>query len=148
MHKTDLTQNQERDLNIFNLILECNDWVDLDDCELRLERGEQVSPEGRRLLCNGKAILEAQFHAPLNMITLQITDLQTFEKVRLHFMYDEQPERLLEWLAEGGLTLQLDNYPEWLKEVNGRCEMILLELAHDEIYEVKPPSPATVNKEG
>jgi hypothetical protein len=146
MRYIDLTEDQQRDLNIFNLILEYHDWVDLDECERRMDHGDSVSPEGRRLLCNGDAILDAQFHAPLNMISLQITDLQSFEKVRFHFMFDEKPERLLEWLAEACQTLSFETYPEWLKGTEGKCEMILLDLGKNELYELKPPT-STIEQE-
>ncbi|MEM6264332.1 MAG: hypothetical protein AAGI38_17595 [Bacteroidota bacterium] len=140
MRKEDLTSQQIRDLNIFNLLLECDGWVDDEDVENRLDQGEDVNPEGVRNCANGKARLLARYHAPVSMISLRISDLLSKEKVQFHFLFDDRPERILEWLVQHSDELSMENYPEVLKEANGRCEMILLEVSESEIYEVKPPS--------
>lgn len=140
MRKSDLTAQQARDINIFNLILETYDWVDPQDTETRLEEGEMVNPEGYRLKHNRNSLLQVQFHAPVNMISLLITDYSFQDQVQFHFLYDEKPERILEWIVENGEELSLASYPDLLKQANGRCEMILLEVSDSEIYEVKPPT--------
>lgn len=140
MRKADLTATQLRDLNLFNLILECDGWVDQYETEKRLDAGELVNPEGSRAAHGEGTILQARFHAPVNMISLRITDLSREDKVQFHFLFDNRPERILEWLIEIRDELNLDSYPDLLKEANGRCEMILLEVSETEIYEVKPPT--------
>ena len=140
MRKVEMTKPQLRDLNIFNLILESNGWVDQDDIEKRLDNGETVNPEGLRMISGQSAILQARFHAPVNMISLRITDLLIDERVQFHFLYDDRPERILEWIVSVTDQLSMDTYPDLLKTANGRCEMILLEVSDTEIYEVKPPT--------
>ncbi len=142
MYKSDLTHTQLKDLGLFNLILECDGWADTEEHEKRLDLGENVKPEGMRVTSNGQAMLEAQFHAPLNMISLRITDVNKADKILFHFMYDNHPERILEWLVDQRPQLCLETYPEAFMGLDGKCEMILLEIAHDEIYEVKPPKSA------
>ncbi|RMG23364.1 MAG: hypothetical protein D6730_14600 [Bacteroidetes bacterium] len=140
MRKAELTELQLRDLNVFNLILECHGWIDQQGIEKKLDAGELVNPEGIRVKSGKNAILQARFHAPVNMISLRITDLYLDEKVQFHFLYDEKPERILEWMTEISDDLSLETYPELLKQANGKCEMILLEVSDTEIYEVKPPT--------
>ena len=142
MEKYNLTNTQLKDLGLFNLILECDGWADTEEHEKRLDRGENVKPEGRRVRSNGQAILEAQFHAPLNMISLRINDVNKADQVLFHFMYDTRPERILEWLVENSQTLCMETYPESFMRLDGKCEMILLEVSKNEIYEVKPPKSA------
>lgn len=142
MRKAELTKTQLRDLQIFNLILESNGWMDQEEVEQRLDAGELVNPEGVRIINGRHAVLQARFHAPVNMISLRITDVFLEEKVQFHFLYDERPERILEWMIAISDALSLDNYPELLKQADGKCEMILLEVSDTEIYEVKPPTNA------
>lgn len=140
MRKAELTETQLRDLNIFNLILEYQGWTDQQGIEKRFDAGEMVNPEGIRVKSGNNVILQARFHAPVNMISLRITDTYLDEKVQFHFLYDTKPERILEWIVDISDELALDNYPELLKQANGKCEMILLEVSDTEIYEVKPPT--------
>lgn len=142
MQKCELNPQQQRDLNVFNLILEHRGWTDTQETELRLDLGESVNPEGYRVLHTKQAVLQARFHAPVNMISLRILDFQYEDKVQFHFLFDEKPERILEWMAQVGEELSIANYPELLKMANGKCEMILLEVSESEIYEVKPPTNA------
>lgn len=142
MHFLDLTDIQKRDLNWFNMILEAHGWHDPDETESRIEAGEDLSPEGKRMINYEATSLEVEFHAPLNMLTLRIKDIITSEQIRFYFFYDEKVERILEWLVAVSERLNLESYIECLKEVFGKCEMILIELAKDEIYEVKPPKTA------
>ncbi len=142
MKKIDLNASQLRDINLFNMILECYGWEDLDDVEGKLEEGQMVNPEGSRVLRNTHTLLHAKFHAPVNMISLLINDRINQESVQFHFLYDLAPERILEWIATTGEELTLEKYPELLKGASGKCEMILLEVSDSEIYEVKPPAGA------
>ena len=143
MRKSDLSKEQLRDLNIFNLLLEHHGWTDDEDLEELLDAGELVTPEGYRGISNRGVLLEARYHAPVNMISLRITDRLQEEKVQFHFLFDKQPERILEWITTVSGELSMDTYPELLKQADGRCEMILLEVSDTEIYEVKPPTSAT-----
>ncbi|MEL6673442.1 MAG: hypothetical protein AAFR61_14655 [Bacteroidota bacterium] len=140
MRKAELTTSQLRDLNVFNLLLEQHNWIDVEDTEKRLDQGEVVNPEGFREIYNQNVSLQARFHAPVNMISLRITDTQLEERVQFHFLFDNRPERILEWIVSICDELSLDSYPELLKLANGKCEMILLEVSDTEIYEVKPPT--------
>lgn len=140
MRKADLTETQLRDLNLFNLILECDGWADQYDTEKRLDAGELVNPEGVRVAYGEGTVLQARYHAPVNMISLKITDLNRDDKVQFHFLFDNRPERILEWLVEVKGSLNFESYPQLLKEADGKCEMILLEVSETEIYEVKPPT--------
>lgn len=142
MRKADLTATQLRDLSMFNLILECDGWIDQFDTEKQFDAGELVNPEGLRVAHDRGITLMARFHAPVNMISLRITDVNQEDKVQFHFLFDNRPERILEWLVEVRASLNLESYPELLKEADGRCEMILLEVSETEIYEVKPPTSA------
>lgn len=140
MRKADLTATQLRDLSLFNLILDCDGWMDQLDTEKRFDAGELVNPEGLRVAHGQGITLLARFHAPVNMISLRITDIHKDERVQFHFLFDNRPERILEWLVEVKTKITLETYPALLKEADGRCEMILLEVSETEIYEVKPPT--------
>lgn len=140
MRKSELSENQVRDLGVFNLILDCNGWADQNNTEKKLDSGLNVNPEGYRVISGDNTILQARFHAPVNMISLSITDLYLEEKVQFHFLFDNQPERVLEWLVSISDQLNMDTYPDLLKHADGKCEMILLEVSESEIYEVKPPA--------
>jgi hypothetical protein len=142
MKKSQLSKTQLRDLNIFHLILECYGWDDKGDTESLLENGMNVVPEGIRSARRRFSDLEAHFHAPLQMISLHIKDRQTNEKVLLHFFFDDAPERILEWLVEVDQRLSIDGYPDLLKRVRGRAEMVLLQFSETEMYEIKLPAAA------
>lgn len=105
-----------------------------------MDSGLNVNPEGYRVISGDNTILQAKFHAPVNMISLSITDLYLEEKVQFHFLFDNSPERILEWLVSISDQLNMDTYPDLLKHADGKCEMILLEVSDSEIYEVKPPT--------
>ena len=140
MRKGDLNATQLRDINVFNLILDCDGWVDQGETEKRFDAGEQVNPEGLRVIVRNNTRIQARFHAPVNMISLRITDIYRNENVQFHFLFDNRPERILEWLTSAKNELTLETYPDKLKDANGCCEMILLEVSDTEIYEVKPPT--------
>lgn len=142
MRKAELTPSQLRDLRVFNLILDHHDWVDLNDTEKRLDAGENVNPEGLRETYSAQVVLQARFHAPVNMISLRIIDTKFDERVQFHFLFDDKPERILEWMIDVSDVLNLETYPNLLKKADGKCEMILLEVSDTEIYEVKPPTKA------
>ncbi len=138
MKKLELTQSQLRDLNIFYVILECNGWEDLEDIENKFDNGEKVSPEGQMNRVCGQTELRAQFHAPVRMVSLRITDLFLEEQVQFHFLYESEPEQILEWIVAYADSISLDNYPKLLKQAEQLCAMILMEVSDQEIYEVKP----------
>ena len=138
MRKTDLTPNQLRDLSIFYVILEHHGWDDTEGIELLFDAGEKTSPEGQLSIINGHTELRAQFHAPVRMVSLRITDIILEDQVQFHFLYEDHPESLLEWICEHAQELSLDTYPERLKEAEKLCAMILMEVSDQEIYEVKP----------
>lgn len=138
MRKQDLTTTQLRDLRIFNLIMEHYGWDDDEGIEALFEAGEKVSPEGQMARAFGHHELEVQFHAPVRMISLRITDLFVEDQVQFHFLYETKPETLLEWLVAHAEELTLDSYPDLLKQAESLCAMILMEVSDSEIYEVKP----------
>ena len=138
MKKLELTPAQLRDLNIFYVILECNGWEDLEDIETRFDQGEKVSPEGQMNRVCGQTELRAQFHAPVRMVSLRVTDLFLEEQVQFHFLYESQPEQILEWIVAHAESISLDNYPQLLRQAEQLCAMILMEVSDQEIYEVKP----------
>ncbi|MEM7659269.1 MAG: hypothetical protein AAF399_24320 [Bacteroidota bacterium] len=142
MKKSQLSNTQLRDVNVFNLLLEYNGWDDCEDTEYRLDSGEHITPEGCRTYTKSGVILESKFHAPVNMISLAIIDAMADETVQFHFLFEDRPERILEWITEIQADLTLQNYPELLKTTKDRCEMILLEVSETEIYEVKPSAQA------
>jgi hypothetical protein len=138
MRQSEFNTTQARDWRLFNLILESYGWDDIDGTEGRMDQGEICTPEGYRSRRNGHALLETRFHAPVNMISLRVTDTLSQDNVQLHFLYDDQPERILEWIAAQQDAIDLDSYQHLLKSAQQQCEMILLEKSDMEIYEVKP----------
>ncbi len=140
MRKSDLNRDQLYHLSLFNLILECHGWEDVADTELRFDQGELVAPEGNRSFANGNSILEARFHSPINMVTLRVYNNERSQFVTFHFLFDNRPERILEWIAAEGNLLDIENYRNKLKHTEGLCEMTLLEISQSEIYEVRPPA--------
>ncbi len=138
MRKQDLTPAQLRDLTVFYVILEHHDWEDTEGIEQRFDAGEKVSPEGQLTRVFGQTELRAQFHAPVRMVSLRIADLFLEEQVQFHFLYESNPESLLEWMMANAEALTLDSYPDLLKKAEKVCAMILMEVSDQEIYEVKP----------
>ncbi len=141
MRKCDLSTDQLLHLNIFNLILEFAGWDDLHDTEKRFDAGQMVTPEGNRCLESEGNRLEARFHAPINMITLRVTDTRRNRVAVMHFLFDKSPERILEWIRDQGPTLAVDNYERLLASAEGRCELTLIETPEAESFEVRPSSP-------
>ncbi|WNJ20404.1 hypothetical protein [Pontibacter sp. G13] len=142
MRLHELSDQQKRDLDVFHLLLEFHGWDDPENTEHRLSTGQDVTPEGYRSLLLTSTRLEARFHAPVNMISISLTDLKSEDRIKIHFLFDKQPERVLEWIAEMTVHMNLNNYQDQLKGANGTCEMILLEVSDTEIYEVKPAKKA------
>lgn len=138
MRQSELTPTQARDWRLFNLILETYGWDDFDDTEWKMDQGEICTPEGYRSRRNGCSVLEVRYHAPVNMISLRVTDNSSQDNIQLHFLYDDRPERILEWIVAQQEQLDLDSYSDLLKHAQQQCEMILLEKSDMEIYEVKP----------
>lgn len=138
MRKQDLTATQLRDLSIFYVILEHHGWVDHEGIEARFDAGEKVSPEGQLFTISGHTELRAQFHAPVRMVSLRITDIILEDQVQFHFLYEKNPESLMEWMCNHAEELTLESYPALLKEAEKLCAMILMEVSDQEIYEVKP----------
>jgi len=138
MRQSEFNPTQARDWRLFNLILETYGWDDFDDTEWRMDQGEICTPEGYRSRRNGYSILEVRYHAPVNMISLRVTDTSSQDNIQLHFLYDDRPERILEWIVAQQEHLDLDSYSSLLKNAQQQCEMILLEKSDMEIYEVKP----------
>jgi len=137
-----MNPSQLRDLQVFNLLLEHHGWEDPGQTEQRLEQGEDLKPEGARVIRNHSLTLLCRFHAPVNMISLSLIDLLSREKVQFHFLYTEEPERILEWIVGVSDNLDLDNYSQIVKKSQVDCDMILLEISESEIYEVKPSAQA------
>jgi hypothetical protein len=138
MQKLALNPQQSRNLGIFHLLLEHYGWEDLHETESRMDAGESLSPEGSRTLRRRSLSLQARFHAPVNMISLLIAEQNQPGRVQIHFFFQNQPERILEWIGQAGASLDLETYPEWLQRSGGICDTILLEVSDTEIYEVKP----------
>lgn len=142
MQKRDLTSTQLKRLSRFHLIMEAYGWEDPQDTESRLEAGEDLNPEGYRVFQRKGLHLEALFHAPVDMLSLRMSDLNRKERIQFHFLFDHKPEPIIEWVVSVAEELDIDTYPELLQAANGKCEMILLEVSDTEIYEVKPPTQA------
>ena len=130
-----------KDIELFHLILEAYHWDEVKtdtstDANLYSNR-----PEATYNYATRNTQMVVKFHEPLNMISLWVADVRNPKQtLQLHFMYDEQPQRILEWIAAISDELTLDNYPILLKKARGKCEMMLLELANNKMYEVIPPT--------
>lgn len=130
-----------KDIDLFHLILEAYGWDEIKtnsktDVHLFHNQPEAVYAYNTR---HTKMVIK--FHEPLNMISLWIEEVKNRKQnVQLHFMYDEHPERILEWVAKASHELSIDNYPVLLKDTKGKCEMMLLELSNSKMYEVIPPA--------
>ena len=138
MRKREMTAFQLRDWSVFHLILEAHGWEDLEETERRLDRGELMKPEAMRSCWMGHLWLTARYHAPVNMISLQLADLQADEKVQGHFLYDGKPDRILEWIVSKAKGLVIRDFEQQVTCAQPHCEMILLEKSDLEIYEVRP----------
>ncbi len=138
MKKTELTQDQINQLNIFTLILECDGWSDQMDIEENLDNGENVVPEGCRSISQGATVLEAQFHAPVNMISLSISDIRYRCKVGIFFLYVNQPERIIEWIVNVREQLSLFNYRDRLNKIKHLGSTIMVAVSTPVSCEVQP----------
>jgi len=140
MKKTELNDLQLGQLNLFNLILECNGWEDNLEVEKRLDRGENVKPEGIRNYVNDYSRLEAQFHAPVYMLSLSITDKDSKQNIHLFFFYDDKPHRILEWLVSIKDQLTFQTYAPLLKQFKENYQQagdtILLTDSPSTVYEL------------
>lgn len=126
-----------KDIDYFSLILEAYGW---DEKKGHTQMKLATQPEASYTFATATTHLEAKFHEPLNMISLCIRDIARQQNVQFHFMYHEQPQVILEWIAKVSPELSIDNYPIVLKGAAGKCEMILLEMEGNKMYEVIPPT--------
>ncbi|MEO0899027.1 MAG: hypothetical protein AAFY71_21625 [Bacteroidota bacterium] len=133
-----MTKTQLRDLQMFNMILECHGWADPSYTEEKLESGQSVKPEGLQVFRNDRAHLIAKFHAPINMIDLSILDNKRKSSVHFHFIYDQAPEKLLDWMVGIAAELDMESFSALIRGAEGKCDMILMEKSEKEIYEFKP----------
>jgi len=138
MKKTELSKAQLQHLQMFNLILECDGWVDYLSVEEQLESGKDMNPEGIMSLRDDSLILEAQFHIPVQMISLSISDRIERRKVDIFFLYDQHPEHILEWIVSIRPQLQIHTYRRLLKEESNICKTIFLAESNPERIELKP----------
>ncbi|MEM9985890.1 MAG: hypothetical protein AAF804_12440 [Bacteroidota bacterium] len=138
MKLNEMTQSQIQDWKMFHLILEAWGWEDVEDSENRLEGGEMLKPEASRLMIHSWATLEARYHAPVNMVSLRIGETTGEDTLQAHFLFDNEPQRILEWIADHGPQMSLESFEEDIRSAEGSCEMILFERSNMEIYEVKP----------
>lgn len=125
------------DIELFHLILEAYGWNEQYN---RNRIPYEAKAEAIYSFHTKQAILEVKFHQPLNMISLHLENLYRTQGVQFHFMYSEKPELILEWITQEADKLTFENYPTVLKRAAGKCEMILLELGNNKIYEVIPPN--------
>ncbi|MBX7242136.1 MAG: hypothetical protein K1X92_10340 [Bacteroidia bacterium] len=127
---------QLKDIDYVQLILEAYGWAEssngLSSVENQAEAGYYTMTENTKLIVS--------FHEPLNLISLQMDEINSGNSVKLHFMYDNKPQRILEWIVSVHKEINMLNYAALLKTAIGKCEMMLLELKNKKIYEVIPPS--------
>ncbi|MEL6194458.1 MAG: hypothetical protein AAFR66_20530 [Bacteroidota bacterium] len=138
MKKSALTASQLAHLNVFSLILECDGWADPLAIERRFDGGEELSPEGMRVFESNQRVLEAQFHAPVNMITLSISTPDKEEKIVLFFLYASKPEKILEWMVSVKNSINTVNYSKYLEEINDYCTTIMEAVSTPASCELKP----------
>ncbi len=138
MKKTELSKAQLQHLQMFNLILECDGWVDYLSVEEQFEAGKDMNPEGIMSLRDDSLILEAQFHIPVQMISLSISDKIVRRKVDIFFLYDQHPEHILEWIVSVRPKLGIDTYRKLLKDDSNICKTIFLAESNPERIELKP----------
>lgn len=145
MKKSELNNLQTGHLNLFNLILECNGWEDPLKVEDRLDKGECINPEGIRSYWNEMAKLEAQFHAPVYMISLSISSPASSRNIHIFFFYEDKPQRILEWIAGIKDQLNLQTYAPLLKqfkqELQESGDTILLTDSPSKVYELASANP-------
>lgn len=130
------TSHKLTDIDLFHLVLEAYSW------DLVAHAAAQGSRQAEAVYeyATRTTTFVTSFHQPLNMISVQVKDtVEGSRFIQLHFMYDEKPERILEWLVAVADKLTMENYHELLKGTQGKCEMMLLELANKKIYELIPP---------
>lgn len=130
-----------KDIELFHLILEAYHW---DEVKTETHADKNLynnQPEAAYSYATRHTKMVVKFHEPLNMISLSVADVRNAKQtLQLHFMYDERPERILEWIATVSNELTIENYPQLLKQAKGKCELMLLELANNKMYEVIPPA--------
>ncbi len=133
-----MSAQQMKDWNMFHLILEAWGWEDLEETERRFEEGEILKPEATRILRQRNQELEARYHAPVNMFSLKVTDFVQNEELTAHFLYEDLPERVLEWIVCSADQVVTENFEEIARSANVNCSMVLFERSNMEIYEIKP----------
>lgn len=142
MKKSELNHLQSEHLNFFNLILEYHNWEDTNGIEKALDGGESVNPEGVRNYSNEKVQLEAQFHAPIQMLSLRVSDHQQKQNVHIFFYYGNSPVHILEWLGSICNDLDLEKLPSLLHVYRNRFaeidETILISVTPSKVYELTP----------
>ena len=138
MKKSQFTDTQLKHVQIFNLILECDGWVDYLSIESQLNEGRDVSPEGMMSTQNDYVQLEAQLHVPVQMISLSIADSYQKHKADIFFFYDDHPERVLEWMVANRMDLDLESFQDLLRKQPEVCKTILLAESNAESIELKP----------
>ena len=138
MKKSQLTKTQLKHLQHFHLILECDGWVDYLSVEEQLEAGKDMNPEGVMSIREEALILEAQFHVPVQMLSLSISDKRLRQKVDIFFLYDQQPEGILEWIVQVRKELNIHTYRTLLNEHKHICKTIFLAESNAENVELKP----------
>lgn len=140
MKKTELDNSQLGHLNFFNLILEAHGWEDTMEIEKRLDQGESISPEGIRTYWHEQTRLEAQFHAPVYMVSLSIADKAFAKQIHIFFFYDNEPIKILEWIAEVKDRLTPTTYAPLLKYFKENFQQagdtILLTDSPSKVYEL------------
>ena len=138
MKKSQLTETQLKHLKHFNLILECDGWVDYLSVEDQFEAGKDMNPEGVMSIREESLILEAQFHVPVQMLSLSISDKRLRQKVDIFFLYDQQPEPILEWIVSVRSDLNIHTYRNLLNQHKDICKTIFLAESNSEHVELKP----------
>ncbi|MEM6632239.1 MAG: hypothetical protein AAF694_21360 [Bacteroidota bacterium] len=138
MKKSQLTETQLKHLKHFNLILECDGWVDYLSVEDQFEAGKDMNPEGVMSIREESLILEAQFHVPVQMLSLSISDKRLRQKVDIFFLYDQQPEHILEWIVSVRAELNIHTYRTLLNQHKDICKTIFLAESNAEHVELKP----------
>ncbi len=133
--KNAIKSSNLRDIDYVQLIMEAYNWV-----EIGIEYRGSNPAEATYYNINNNVSLTLEFHQPLNLITLQIEGVHGANSLKLHFMFDNRPQRILEWIVSVQNDININNYTVLLKTAIGKCEMMLLELENKKIYEVVLPS--------
>lgn len=144
MKKSELTNLQLEHLNLFNLILECHGWEDLAGIERQLDQGQPTNPEGIRTYWCEQTRLEAQFHAPVFMVSLSIMDERAARSIHVFFFYENGPEHVLEWIAQVKDRLSFQTLASLLREYKEQHELpgdtLLLTDSPSKVYEMASAS--------